>query len=91
MDKNKFTTGLLAQVWRVDRRGSGRGKDAQLRLVHIEFRIEKARRVLQQIEQHAEKALEEVEQAQRRFEAIKDSFTSLQQEWRNWKNEQDNN
>lgn len=88
MDKNKFTTGLLAQVWQVDRRGSNRAKDAQLRLVHIEFRIERARHILQEVEQRAEKALGDVEQAQRRFETIKDSFTSLQQEWKNWKDEQ---
>lgn len=91
MEKNKFTTGLLAQVWRVNRKASSREKEAELRLVHIEYRIERARGVLQEIEQRAQDALEEVDRAERRFEALKDSFTSLQQEWKNWKKEQDNN
>ena len=79
---------MLAQVWRVDKSKTAREKEAQLRLVHIEFRIEKARRILQDIEQKATQAMEDVERAERRFETLRDSFTALQQEWKEWKKDQ---
>lgn len=88
-DQNKFTTGLLAQVWRVDKNADPSQKQAQLHLVQMEFRIDRARRILQQIEQRAQKALEDVEKTERRFNTLRDSFYSLQQEWQNWKKQKD--
>lgn len=88
-ENNKFTTGLLAQVWRVKGSTASREKDVQVNLVQIEYRIERARNMLQRIEERAERALEEVERAERRFETLKDSFTSLQQEWKIWKQQKD--
>lgn len=86
--QQKFTTGLLAQVWQVDRSNPGQGQ-AETRLVQIEYRIERAKRVLQQIEQRANEAVEDLENTERRFETLRDSFSLLQQEWKNWKKEQD--
>lgn len=94
MDKRQrpntqFTTGLLAQVWEMRKSASPQEQQAQLHLVQIEFRLERARRLLRQIEQRAHQATEELETTERRFETLKDSFYQLQREWKNWKKEQD--
>ncbi len=88
--QNKFTTGLLAQVWEISRQATPNGRQAELHLVQMEFRIERARRILRQIEQRANQAVEDLESTERRFNTLKDSFYSLQKEWKNWKKETEN-
>lgn len=79
----------MAGVWQVDRRVSTREKQAQLRLIHMEYHIERARRILQDMEQRALKTLENIEKAELRFASLQDSFTLLQQEHKNWKEQKD--
>lgn len=79
----------MAGVWQVDRRVSTREKQAQLRVIHMEYRIERARRILQDMETRAQKTLKDIEQAELRFNALKDSFTLLKQEQEDWKTQQD--
>jgi chromosome segregation ATPase len=85
MEKPKFTTGILAQVWRRAPRHVAGGEEAGLRLVEIAYRIERAKRILEQIEQRAEETIEKIDRAERRFETLRDSFHSLQSEWKKWK------
>jgi len=89
MDRKKFTTGMLAQVWRVDRSGKTRQNSTQMKLVQMEYRIDRARKVLEQIEGRAEEAQAEIDRSERRFATLKDSFHALQQDWQDWKKQQD--
>lgn len=87
--QNKFTTGMLAQVWHMHPMGTRRVDVATARLVQIKYRLERAQRMLQKIEQRTRTAETNVEQTERRFNALKDSFYALQKEWKEWKKEQD--
>lgn len=62
-----------------------------MRLVEIAYRIERAKRILSQMEQQAEAIEEKIDRAERRFETLKDSFQALQSEWKTWKKEKSDN
>lgn len=80
---------MIASVWQVQKPES-RENTAILRLVEIEYRIDRARRVLKRIENQATQASKKIEQTERNFVTLRDSFLALQQEWRLWKKDQSN-
>ena len=86
---NKLTTGILAQVWRMQPTGNRRADAATLRLFRVEYRLERAYHLLQKIEQRAHQAKKDIANTERRFNTLRDSFFSLQKEWRAWKREND--
>lgn len=79
----------MAGVWTVDRRASTREKQTELRVLHMEYRVERARRILQDMQKLAQKTLQDIENAELRFNALKDSFTLLKQEQEDWKHQND--
>lgn len=85
----KLSTGFMAGVWTVDRRASTREKRAELHVLHMEYRVERARRILQDMQKLAQKTVKDIENAELRFNALKDSFTLLKQEQEDWKQQND--
>lgn len=75
----EITTGLLASVWQV--RQPDEEESATLRLIEIEHKIERARKVLQNIEDQAKDAENRIAHTERKFASLRDSFELLRKDW----------